>query len=101
MLTQAGITETYFLSVMPVYLLHFKKRICPSHPAQHYLGYAFDLDERIREHSLAPRPRLTQVALERNIGFKVAEVWEGDRFLERRLKRQKNGRKLCPICNKP
>lgn len=35
---------------MTVYLLHFKKPINPSCPAQHYLGWTSDLDERIRAH---------------------------------------------------
>lgn len=28
----------------------------------------------------------------------LAEVWFGDRRLERQLKRQKNSPKFCPIC---
>jgi hypothetical protein len=33
------------------------------------------------------------------ITWKVARVWnDGDRALERRLKRRKSGPRLCPIC---
>ncbi|MCP6760014.1 MAG: endonuclease [Fischerella sp. CENA71] len=32
---------------MYVYLLHFHKLINPNRPAQHYLGFAKELDERI------------------------------------------------------
>lgn len=82
-----------------VYLLHFNQRIHPTRPAQHYLGYSKDLDERIRNHRLGGGARLCQVARERRINFKVAEVWIGGRYLERQLKRQKNSRRFCPICN--
>lgn len=84
-----------------VYLLHFNQRINPKRPTQHYLGYAKDLDRRIRNHRLGKGARLCEVAKERGITFKVAEVWMGDRSLERRLKRQKNSRRFCPICNAP
>jgi len=82
-----------------VYLLHFNRRINPTRPTQHYLGYAKDLDERIREHRLGRGARLCQVAKERGITFRLAEVWIGDRCLERTLKRQKNSRRFCPICH--
>ncbi|MEG4082770.1 hypothetical protein QUA34_04015 [Microcoleus sp. POL10_C6] len=41
------------------------------------------------------------MAKKRGITFKVAEVWSGDRSLERQLKRQKNSRRFCPMCNAP
>ncbi|WP_017654853.1 GIY-YIG nuclease family protein [Fortiea contorta] len=84
---------------MYVYLLHFNKPINPNRPAQHYLGFTKDLDERIREHRKGKGARLTQVATQRGISFKVAEVWKGDRCLEKQLKRQKNSRRFCPICH--
>jgi predicted GIY-YIG superfamily endonuclease len=82
-----------------VYLLHFSRPICPSRPTRHYIGWTTDLDERIREHRRGKGARLCQVARERGIGFRVAEVWLGDRQLERQLKNLKNSPKLCPICN--
>ena len=85
---------------MYVYLLHFNKPINPNRSTQHYLGFAKDLDERIREHRWGKGSRLTQVAYERDITFKVAEVWKGDRSFERQMKRQKNSRRFCPICNR-
>jgi hypothetical protein len=37
----------------------------------------------------------------KGIRFVVARLWiGGDRTLERRLKNQKNGPRLCPICQK-
>lgn len=83
-----------------VYLLHFSRPIHPSHPAQHYLGWASDLDERLRKHRKGKGSRLCAVARERGITFVLAEVWQGDRILERRLKRQHNSRQFCPICSR-
>lgn len=87
------------VSPVAVYLLHFNQRINPTRPAQHYLGSAKELDIRLREHRLGKGSRLCQVAKEREITFRVAEVWQGDKSLERQLKRQKNSRRFCPICN--
>lgn len=83
-----------------VYLLHFSDRICPSRTTQHYLGWTTDLDERIRAHRKGSGSRLCQVAAQRGIGFRLAEVWIGDRSLERQLKHYKNAPKLCPICQR-
>lgn len=82
-----------------VYLLHFDR---PYHHAQHYLGYSADLGTRIALHKAplgSSHHRLMQVIYAAGIGFSVARVWDnGDRALERSLKRRKNGRRLCPLC---
>ena len=83
---------------MTVYLLHFSQPISPDHTTQHYLGYSEDWEQRIAEHRAGTGARLTQVAKARGIRFVVAELWEGDRQLERQLKRRKEGPRLCPIC---
>ncbi len=92
-----------------VYLLHFKESLpCrtgrrPS-AAQHYLGSSDNIDRRVHEHASGSGARLTSVFVsERGIGFEVSAIWEcatikEARLLERRLKRLKNGRKLCPRC---
>lgn len=84
-----------------VYLLHFERPICPTHPAQHYLGWTNNLYRRIEEHRAGTGARLAQVAQERGISFVVARIWPGDRDFERWLKRQKNGKRLCPLCQSP
>ena len=82
-----------------VYLLHFERPISPKHTCQHYLGYADDIERRIEEHRNGRGARLTAVAKERGIGFRVVRVWEGaDRQFERSLKNRKNAPKLCPCC---
>lgn len=83
-----------------IYLLHFSKPINPSRPTQHYLGWTNDIDERLRKHRLGRGSRLCEVAAERGITIKLAELIPGDRTVERQLKRQKNHRRICPICNK-
>jgi predicted GIY-YIG superfamily endonuclease len=83
-----------------IYLLHFSRPICPTRPTRHYIGWTNDLDVRIREHRRGKGSRLCQVAQQRGITFKLAEVWHGDRQLERRLKNYKNSPKLCPICQR-
>jgi len=86
--------------IMPVvYLLHFEKPISPHHTTQHYLGYADDLHTRLAQHESGHGARLTQVALERGIGWTLARLWWGTRKTERQLKNRKEGPRLCPICH--
>jgi predicted GIY-YIG superfamily endonuclease len=83
-----------------VYLLHFDRPISDKHTCQHYIGYANNLESRVKFHRKGKSGvRLLEVAHERGIGFVVARIWEGgDKELERKLKRQKQSPKLCPIC---
>jgi len=39
------------------------------------------------------------VCVERGITWRCVRTWQGDRKLERKLKRRKEGPALCPICN--
>ena len=80
---------------MPVYLLHFSERF--KH-AGHYLGFAEDLEARLERHRAGRGARLVEVITEAGLDFQLVRTWNGDRVLERQLKRQKNGPRLCPIC---
>ena len=82
-----------------VYLLHRDGEMPENHHAKHYVGSAVELDERLAEHAAGAGARLTQVWVENGAGFHCARTWQGDRHLERRLKRQKNACRLCPECN--
>lgn len=87
----------------PCYLIHFLQPISEKHTTLHYLGYAENLrtlETRIAHHRKGTsKVRLLEVAKERGIDFIVAKVWEdGDREFERKLKRQNNAPRLCPIC---
>jgi predicted GIY-YIG superfamily endonuclease len=84
-----------------IYLLHFDRPISTLHTCQHYIGWTDNLYERLLAHERGQGARLTQVALERGIGWRVARTWDGDRQFERRLKNRKNARLLCPICQAP
>ena len=85
-----------------VYLLHFAARLGnPANPhamAQHYLGTAKDLSERLAEHRAGLGAKITAAAMQRGIAFDVVRTWPGGRDLERRLKRRKEGPRLCPLC---
>lgn len=80
------------------YLLHFDKKY---HHAQHYLGWTNDLPKRLREHKNGKRERcvLTHVIKNAGIKFVVVRTWDGPLAVEKKLKRRKNNRKLCPLCN--
>lgn len=90
---------------MTVYLIHFEAPICPDtkdgRRTQHYIGWASDgnLRRRLGAHATGRGARLTQVARERGIGWRLARTWPGgDRALERKLKRSNNRWRYCPIC---
>lgn len=83
-----------------IYMLHFHRRICPTHPCQHYVGATNCLSDRIEEH-LHGRSGvdLIRVAHEREIPFTVVRCWIGGWNLERHLKSLKSAPKFCPVCN--
>lgn len=81
-----------------IYLLHFEKKL---HHAGHYLGFCEDdLEARLDRHRKGQGARLLEVVVAAGIDFSVARTWKGDRHFERKLKNQKNARRLCPICQK-
>ena len=85
-----------------VYLLHFSGRLGnPANPyamAQHYIGTARDLSERLAEHRAGMGAKITAAAIQRGIDFDVVRTWPGGRDVERRLKNRKEGPRLCPTC---
>ena len=78
-----------------VYLLHFDR---PLPHARHYLGSTADLDARLAEHRAGHGARLLEVITDLGIDFQLARTWPGGRDVERRLKRRKEGPRLCPVC---
>jgi hypothetical protein len=66
--------------------------------ARHYLGSTRDLDRRIAAHRDGQGARLMEVVAVLGIEFEVARTWTGGRDLERKLKNQHHGPRLCPIC---
>lgn len=79
-------------------MLHFDSKI--SDHAGHYLGYAENIAARLAAHQAGTGARLTAVAKERGIGFRLVRVWVGlGRADERKLKNRKHGPRLCPLCH--
>ena len=82
-----------------VYLIHFEH---PYYRAQHYLGYTNgkgSLEQRIERHRAGDGAKLLRAVSQADINFEVVRVWDGEsREFERKLKRQKNAWRLCPIC---
>lgn len=87
---------------MTVYLIHFNQRI--GNPdnrraqASHYIGYAFDLHDRLARHAQGAGSHLMRAVKERGIDYQVVRTWHGGRRLERKLKDQKNAHRMCPVC---
>lgn len=79
-----------------VYLLHFSK---PFSHARHYLGSTNNLEQRFSDHINGQGATLTREASLAGIKMSIVRTWDGDRTFERQLKNQKQGPRLCPICN--
>lgn len=89
---------------MTLYLLHFDRPIANGHTCQHYLGWCESrrgaLGRRMVAHANGRGARLTQVANERGIGWKLVRTWPGaTRSDERHLKGRNYGNRLCPVCS--
>jgi predicted GIY-YIG superfamily endonuclease len=83
-------------AVGTVYLLHFGE---PYFHARHYVGFARDVSRRLRQHRAGRGARLMAAIAEAEIGFELARTWENvTRVFERRLHRNRNNPKCCPIC---
>jgi predicted GIY-YIG superfamily endonuclease len=91
-------------AIMPrqVYLLHFDR---PLAHARHYIGSTDDLERRLHEHEQGNGARLMAAVARAGIPWRLArtkswpQLLPGDRVWERRLKRYKKSRRLCPFCS--
>jgi hypothetical protein len=82
-------------SARTIHLLHLDP---PLAHARHDLGSADDLEQRLREHASGQGARLTAVALQRGITWRMVRTWRGTRSDERRLKSRHTTPRLCPEC---
>lgn len=82
---------------MVVYLIHFER---PLHHAKHYVGWAEDLESRLKRHRSGSGGRLMAAVKRAGIGWAVVRTWDGaDRNFERKIKNSRAvGRRYCPIC---
>lgn len=82
-----------------VYLIHFKQKIAH---AQHYIGFCDGDDAltgRLMRHLQGRGARILARASELGVEWELVRTWEGEtRTFERKLKNQKNARRLCPVC---
>jgi len=78
-----------------IYLLHLDT---PLRHAKHYLGLADDLDARLERHANGHGARMLAVCRDRGITWRCVRTWQGDRKLERWLKRKKAAPSFCPLC---
>lgn len=83
---------------MFVYLLHFDE---PVSGRRHYMGSVNEnrLHERLREHQTSNGANLTKRAVQANVGFTLAGLWQvKDRSEERKRKRRGHFRLHCSEC---
>lgn len=93
-----------------VYLIHFDTpypRDRRTVGVQHYLGFVNTYSpsargtvlRRLAYHRSGRGARLMDAVTKRGIGWRVVRVWwEGDRHLERKMKRRKQASVFCPVC---
>jgi len=80
-----------------VYLLHFNDYY--KH-ALHYIGFTTNLDARMKKHRKGHGSRLVKAVMKSGSDFTVTRTWEiADRHFERKLKKRKNSKHLCPVCD--
>ena len=83
-----------------VYLLHFESKIAAQ--KRHYIGFTpGTIASRFKKHSDGKgNTQLTEFASKRGVGCVLAKVWENSPSeFERKLKREKNLKRHCPICS--
>lgn len=84
-----------------VYLFHFHRRLGnlrnPRAQAQHYVGFAEDLEARLAEHRAGRGAKIVAAAVERGIDFTIFS-WPACLAVEKQIKRRKETRVFCPIC---
>lgn len=70
--------------------------------ARHYVGWATDVERRVREHVSCGEKSspLVAAAIEHGNEVTLARVWpDVTRAFERWIKNQKHAPRHCPICN--
>lgn len=80
-----------------VYILQFSQPLgSPKHQANFYIGYCRDdlLDERLHLHRTGQGAAITRAAVLRGYSLELVATLTGGREEERRLKRQKNCRRI-------
>lgn len=81
---------------MIIYLVHF---MTPYKRISHYIGSTEDLDKRIDRHQKGRGAKVLKLATQSGVEWLVVRVWQTeDRALEKSLKRNRNHKDYCMIC---
>src|SRR4051794_33395898 len=84
-----------------VYLFHFNAPLGnlsnPRAQAQHYIGFAEDLDSRIKKQLAGKGAKLVAAALSRGLVFELYH-WPACLATEKLIKRAKHTSRYCPAC---
>ncbi len=81
-----------------VYLIHLARPVSDTRPAQHYLGYTSNFDQRMAAHRSGKGSAMLRAANARGIEWKVVMQFAAGRGGEVQLKRRRNHKRLCPVC---
>jgi predicted GIY-YIG superfamily endonuclease len=84
-----------------LYLVHFGRPIgSRRHQAQHYIGWAQDVDARIGEHLAGRGARILAYVASQDIAVVTYVLATGaTRADERRVKRHRHHAHYCPLCS--
>ena len=77
------------------YLLHFES---PIFGAQHHLGWAVDIDRRVRTQLNGRGARLVRQALRAGIGVQLVRVWPDLDLKQERFLKRRTPKTYCPTC---
>lgn len=84
-----------------VYIAHFSRPLGnhanPRAMANHYVGFAVDLAERIAVHEVGKGAKITAAAVEQGITF-TWFAWDANLGVEKWLKKTKAVPHFCPCC---
>jgi len=80
-----------------VYLIHFDRAL---YHARHYVGFTEgeDPDKRLERHRAGHGSKLLRALNMEGIRYRIVRTWKGGRDLERKIKRQHNTARKCPVC---
>lgn len=86
-----------------VYLIHFNEPYITEsgRKVQHYIGFtSLTLEQRLSRHKGNDGAKLLRAVNARGITYNVVRTWkDGTLQTERELKRSRNHKQHCPLCN--
>ena len=85
---------------MQTYLLHFSQPYPRGRHPAHYIGWAVAPYDRLKDHQRGgwAAASLTRAAVSDGISMEIVRLWDGGPATEKRLKRRRAPKRLCPVC---